>query len=68
MLSVGNIILNFKPWLLSSHFVKRPTARKERTMLAGMISLDYQGREFCHYTKEARKSVFGTHVIYLGVS
>ena len=38
------------------------------TMLAGMISLDYPGREICHYTKEARKSVFGTHVIYLGVS
>ena len=68
MLSVGNIILNLKPWLLSSHFVKKPTARKEMTMLAGMISLDYQGREICHYTKEVRKSVFGTHVIYLSDS
>ena len=68
MLSVGNIILNFKPRLLSSHFVKKPTARKEMTMLAGMISLDYKGREICHYTKEVKKSVLGTHVIYLSDS
>ena len=65
---MGNIILNFKPWLLSSHFVKKPTARKEMTKPAVMISLDYQGREICHYTKEVRKSVFGNHVIYLSDS